>query len=162
MESSLFHERKQKDNETVDSYTQELRKLFYRVHPKAKQGDGKTESMAKDILAYQFVAGLKLEIKEKLAGVEGDFDQLLTKARLKEAKIKEWRSEVAKSGRIQQAPTEPAAGEGKKPPMFFGARRGENPSIRCHNCGGLGHIARQCTVSRRPKLEEDKLRACTW
>ena len=158
VESSLFHERKQKDNETVDSYAQELRKLFYRAYPKAKQGDGETESMAKDILAYQFVAGLKLEIKEKLAGVEGDFDQLLTKARFKEAKIKEWQSEVAKSGRTQRAPTEPVAGEGKKPPVFFGARRRENPSIRCHNCGGLGHIARQCTVSRRATTRETQAR----
>ena len=82
VESSLFHEQKQKDNETVDSYAQELRKLFYRAYPKAKkQGDGETESMAKDILAYQFMAGLKLEIK-KLAGVEGDFDQLLSKGQI--------------------------------------------------------------------------------
>ena len=109
-------------------------------------------------LAYQFVAGLKLEIKEKLAGVEGDFDKLLTKARFKEAKIKEWRSEVAKSGRTQRAPTEPVAREGKKPPVFFGARRRENPSIQCHNCGGLGHIARQCTVSRRATTRETQAR----
>ena len=154
VESSLFHERKQKENETVDSYAQELRKLFYRAYPKAKQGDGETESMAKDILAYQFVAGLKLEIKEKLAGVEGDFDQLLAKARFKEAKMKEWRNEVPKAGRTQRAPTDPAAREEKKPPPSSNVRRKESSSIRCHNCGGLGHIARQCTVTRRATPRE--------
>ena len=37
-------------------------------------------------MSYHFVAGLKPNLKSKLAGVEGTFDQLLVKARFEEAK----------------------------------------------------------------------------
>ena len=38
------------------------------------------------VLVYQFVAELKPNLKPELAGVEGTCDQLLVKARFKEAK----------------------------------------------------------------------------
>ena len=40
-------------------------------------------------MAYQFVAGLKPNLKSKLAGVEGTLDQLLVKTRFEEAKAHE-------------------------------------------------------------------------
>jgi len=42
-------------------------------------------------LTYQFVAGLKPGIRLKVAGNEGSFDQLLLKARLEEAKLRDLR-----------------------------------------------------------------------
>ena len=41
------------------------------------------------MLAYQFVAGLTLALSTKVAGVKGNFDQLLVKARSEEAKIRD-------------------------------------------------------------------------
>ena len=36
VQTSLFHECKQKQNETVDVYAQDLKALFYKAYPKAK------------------------------------------------------------------------------------------------------------------------------
>ena len=80
VQSSLFHDRKQKSNENVDAYAQELRTLFYRAYPQAQQGTQETEQMARTMLANQFAVGLRQDIKVKVARVEGTFKQLLTKA----------------------------------------------------------------------------------
>ena len=45
--------------------------------------------MGRSVLSYQFVAGLRQEIKVKLAGVEGTFEELLVKAQLEEAKLRD-------------------------------------------------------------------------
>ena len=43
--------------------------------------------MSKAVLSSQFVSGLLPEIKSKVAGSEGDFDALVAKTRLEEAKL---------------------------------------------------------------------------
>ena len=45
--------------------------------------------MGQAVLANQFAAGLLLELKTKVAGTEGKLEQLLTKARFEEAKLRE-------------------------------------------------------------------------
>ena len=45
--------------------------------------------MGQSVLAYQFVVGLGSELKSKLVGREGSFEQLLEVARFEEARIKE-------------------------------------------------------------------------
>ena len=45
--------------------------------------------MGQTVLAYQFIAGLKPEICLKVAKHEGSFEQLLMKARLEEAKLRD-------------------------------------------------------------------------
>ena len=40
------------------------------------------------VLAYQFVAGLCQKLKAKVASSEGNFEQLLTRARFEEAKFR--------------------------------------------------------------------------
>ncbi len=85
VQSSLFDDRKQ-TNETVDAYAQDVRRLFYLAYPRAQQGTQETEDLARTVSPYQFVAGLKPNLKSKLVGVEGTFDQLLVKARFEEAK----------------------------------------------------------------------------
>ncbi len=90
VQSSLFHDRKQKvPQESVDSYAQDLRRLFYLAYPRAQQGNQETEEMGLSVLTYQFVSGLRSEIKVKLAGMDGNFDQLLARARLEEAKLRD-------------------------------------------------------------------------
>lgn len=52
--------------------------------------------MGHSVLSSQFVAGLLPSLKTKVAGVEGDFDQLLVKARFEEAKLKEFATPTQK------------------------------------------------------------------
>lgn len=100
MQSSLFHERKQGPKESVDDYAQDLRRLFYRAYPKAQQGSSEAEEMGRSVLSSQFVAGLLPEIKRKVAGVEGNVEQLLTRARFEEAKLKELPGNLPKGLRL--------------------------------------------------------------
>ena len=89
VQCSLFHERRQKDGESVDSYAQALRVLFHKAYPSAQRGSPEAESMGKAVLASQFASGLLPELRAKVAGVEGDFDTLLAKARFEEAKFRD-------------------------------------------------------------------------
>ena len=45
--------------------------------------------MGQSVLTNQFVSGLKLELKSKVVGFEGCFEQLLTKACFEEAKLRD-------------------------------------------------------------------------
>jgi len=74
-----------REKESVDSYAQDLRVLFYKAYPSTQQGSPEAEAMGRSVLASQFVSGLLQEIKEKVAGSEGDFNALLTRARFEEA-----------------------------------------------------------------------------
>ena len=94
--SNLFHQRRQETDETVDQYAQDLRRLFYKAYPKAKQGSEEAEDLG---LAYQFASGMNAALRSKVAGVEGTFDELLVKARFEEAKFQDL-SITSVSGRI--------------------------------------------------------------
>ena len=59
VQSSLFHDRKQKSNESVDAYAQELHTLFYRAYPQVQQGTQETEQIAYTMLVNQFAVGLR-------------------------------------------------------------------------------------------------------
>ena len=89
VQTSRYHERKQKTGESVDDYAQDLRKLFHKAYPITSRGSHETEQMGQTILSSQFVAGLLPDIKSKVAGVEGNLEELLTKARFEEAKLRE-------------------------------------------------------------------------
>ena len=76
VQSGLFHSRRQKVNEKVDDYEQDLARLYQKAYPQANQGSQEAEIMGKVVLAYQFVSGLPPKIQVKVAGIEGSFDQL--------------------------------------------------------------------------------------
>ncbi len=105
VQSSLFHKRRQKQNETVDLYAQDLRRLFYLAYPRAQQGTQETEEMGRSVLASQFVSGLRREIRVKLAGMEGSLDQLLVKARFEEAKFRDLADSSLRSPSPMVTPT---------------------------------------------------------
>ena len=114
------------------------------------------EAMGRSVLTCQFVAGLKKEIKAKVAGAEGEFEQLVMKARFEEAKLRDLVEQPHKA-----APRKPfSATPTLSPPRGMGLRQqvgDQDPSSirhqakqgtittgRCFNCGGLGHLARNC------------------
>ena len=89
VQSSKFHGRNQFATETVDHYVQDLKKLLLWAYPLTQREAAGVDTMAQSVLAYQYVDGLKTEIRWKLAEVEGTFDQLLSKARFEEARLRD-------------------------------------------------------------------------
>lgn len=89
VQSNLFRERKQGANESVDNYAQSLKQLFFKAYPHSMQGSKEAEEMGKSVLTWQFVAGLRQPIKEKVVGCEGSFSEFLSKARYEEVKKNE-------------------------------------------------------------------------
>lgn len=89
VQSQLFLDRHQGPMESVDTYAQELRKLFARAYTSASRGGTEAEATGRAVLANQFITGLRPELKIKVMGTEGNLDQLLVKARFEEAKRRE-------------------------------------------------------------------------
>jgi len=89
VQSGLFHSRRQKVNERVDDYVQDLNRLYQMAYTQTSQGSQEPETMGKTVLAYQFVSRFLPEIQVKVAGIEGTFDQLLIKAHFEEAKLRD-------------------------------------------------------------------------
>ena len=99
VQTSQFHERKQGPQEFVNTFAQDLRQLFRKAYPSISRGSQEAEEMGKGVLASQFLAGLHWEIKAKLAGCDGDLEQLLVKARFEEAKIRD----IGSTGQVSTA-----------------------------------------------------------
>ena len=159
VQSSLFHDRKQ-TNETVDEYAQDVRCLFYLAYPWAQQGTQETENLARTVLAYQFVAGLKPNLKSKLAGVEGTFDQLLVKARFEETKASDM-SLVTKT-QSKETPRKPSSVKlsNKHGPIASSEERSRDKmDNRCYHCHGTGHFQKNCPMRGRDATEESRGRS---
>ena len=133
VQSSLFHDQKQKSNESVDAYAQELRTLFYRAYPQAQQGTQETEQMARTMLANQFAFGLRQDIKVEVAGVEGTFEQLLTKAKFEEAKL---RDIGTSSSIVLPTKKQPSLPRNERTVQGFNTINQK----RCYNCNATGHF----------------------
>ena len=84
MQSSFFHDRKQKPGESVDHYAQDLCDSFYKAYSHAQQGTLEAEKLGQMVLVNQFVTGLVGDIKTKFVGIEGSFNQLLVMTRFEE------------------------------------------------------------------------------
>ena len=89
IQTNLFHDQKRHVSESVDAYAQELRTPFHKAYPSVQQGTRETEALGQTILTNQFVVGLLPEIKAKIVGSEGDFNQLLLKAKFEDVKLRE-------------------------------------------------------------------------
>ena len=146
VQSSKFHGRKQRATETVDQYAQDLRKLFLRAYSSTQREAPGAETMAQSVLAYQFVDGLLPNIKMKLAGSEGTFEELLSKARFQEARLRdvataERKSVQPKPGVPPPKPMTPAGGDRRN--------RTATTTNKCFICKGTNHFARQCPMKGR-------------
>ena len=154
VQTSLFHERKQTDKETVDTFAQDLRRLSHKAYPSSKRGGQEAEQITQTVLTNQFVAGLQSNIKAKIAGTEGTFGELLTKARFEEAKLRELRSTQAQSltSSNHRLDTTPQHGTrhqvtNRQVPRKDQFSRQNGPrqnNQKCFNCGSGNHFANQC------------------
>ena len=159
VQSSQFHERKQKPQESVDDYAQDLCRLFHKAYPTAQRGSRETEELGQSVLSNQFVSGLKPKLKTKVAGMEGNFEQLLVKARFEEAKRRDiTRPNFPKPpfqnryrGQFKSGSDAKPEGSVAKP---SGTQRQGQSDIKCYTCGVFGHISRNCPRNRRTGSEE--------
>ena len=158
VQSALFHGRVQKPQETVESYGQELKRLFQRAYPKMAREETKE---GKDVLSSRFVAGLRQELQEKLTGAVGDFDVLMQRARFEEAKRKELRGEKKDpDGTRQQGRTAKETPKSTKDGPSGDGNRRSYPRARnqdnrtCHRCGADDHLVRSCPLRGRQGSSE--------
>ena len=89
IQSQCFHDHHQTAKGSVDEFAQELKKLFHKAYSNLTRGGVEAEAMGQSVLANQCVSGLRPELKSKVVGFEGNFEQLLVKARFEEAKLRD-------------------------------------------------------------------------
>jgi len=140
---------------------QELRTLFFRAYPQAQQGVPETERMACLMLANQFAAGLRKEIRVKVAGIEGNFEKLLQIAKFEEAKLRDVVNSVAGmnsrgSTSFIKYPDQHAHDRAIQPNAIV-IQPYAGTQKRCYNCNATGHLSRNCPLRGRaapqPKVE---------
>ena len=132
----------------MEEHAQDLNRLYQHAYPHSERGSADAERMGQTVLAYQFVASLKLEIRLKLAGHEGSFEQLLMKARFEEAKLHD----------LQPIP-ENTKQMTERTPQGRPQSQGSSADIknrRCFVCGQGGHLKKQCPQLRCGKPIESQ------
>ena len=164
VQSGRFSERRQRVDESVDDYAQDLQRLFALAYPGTARDDSPEGMMARRVLASQFVTGLKVELKEKLTGVEGDVDQLIEKARFEETKRRELRLEKEETRRLRSGDSTNTMWTGSGQPRTSQPPSNTTTNLRrrsrgmslvvCYNCGGQGHMSRSCPLKKRAEPEE--------
>ena len=149
VQSGLFHERRQKLQETVEDYAQDLNRLYQRAYPQSERGSEEAERMGQTVLVYQFAAGLKPEIRVKVAGTEGSFEQLLMRARFEEAKLRDLQPIPVNRGLRQTEAVVPNSTNSSS----MQTQQRSQPK-RCFICNQQGHLAKQCPQQRRGRPVE--------
>ena len=68
VQAQLFHRCQQQDKETVNTFSQELQKLYNLAYAGAASDGPHAERMGQNLLANQFITGLRADLKQKLIG----------------------------------------------------------------------------------------------
>jgi hypothetical protein len=156
----LFYSRKQKDAETVIEFSLKLEKLARKAFGTVNKED--------DILKI-FWEGLKVEIRKlTISAKPKDLKDALEIAQLAEKLILKTEKEhlansvkeslansVKRNSREQSRSPSPHRPNYKRSITPY--RRQSSPELRCYNCNRLGHIARNCRISKKDIIR-DKIR----
>ena len=167
LESSIFRERRQKEGELVDTYAQDLQRLFQKAYPKALQGSEDAQVMGRSVLSNQFIGGLLPDLKRKIAYIEGaTFSELWQKARFEEARLQD----LTRTGPPTSTPSmkqrlhqEKQQRQGGQPPPICPTgqpsmrpigqaddeKRRNLQFVKCYNCSRYGHLAKDCRSVRQ-------------
>ena len=113
--------------------------------------------MGKSVLSLQFVSGLRPDLKSKIAGMEGDMDSLLSKARFDKAKEMSFEEETrTPSKRSAEYQQESRSRGGPGQAAQSSTRISISSHLKYHNCGGDGHYARNCPLKSKEGPVEAK------
>ena len=146
----------------------------YVVEP-VHRGGLEAEALGQSMLSNQFIVGLRPELKTKMVGMEGSFEELLMKSRFEEAKNHEVAAVKNSSGHPQSVwakkPGGPTSDEKRKPLGKPNGPKGTmnavpeetspatglkfSKSRKCFNCGMERHMARACTYPRQTRGDHE-------
>ena len=163
VQSSRFHERKQGAKESVDSYAQDLLRLFNQAYSSAS-ASGDCDQMRLSVLAYQFVAVLKSELKAKLVGHKGtsNYWRWLVLRKLQFRDFVQQKRTTRRNKTPSSGPP-PTGGIPQQKTSTFTSMRPQKTVQTCYNCGATGHIAAFSVVGERRRSHQarckDRLKA---
>ena len=131
MQTSLFHERRQRNSVTVDAYAQDIKSLFHKAYLQAQQGGEAVESIGRSVLVSQFVAGLIPVLTTKVAGTKGKYEEILVKARFEGAKLRDLGKSAPNT--VAQKPLEQSTPTNQP----IAAQSQSSQTLKCSRCGVL-------------------------
>ena len=128
--------------------------------------------MGQSVLANQFVAGLRPELKAKVVGSEGNMEQLLMKARFEEAKQKELARVTPGYSRVTPNNSQrrfggqrdvatsrsQTAGASTTSPENLG-KKSERNKRSCYYCGLTTHLIKDCPYPIPPGKDKETRRS---
>ena len=114
--------------------------------------------MSRSVLEYQFVAGLLPDLKRRVAGMEGNFDHLLSKAQFEEAQRRGLAENTSKPRRHLPALFGPPKVLVTEKPAVSttGEHTRSNGGLKCFHCQGTGHFVRNCPLRGRAAPSESR------
>ena len=172
IQSQLFHDRQQKPKATVHEYAEALKKLFVKAYSNLARGGQEGVIMGQSVLANQFVAGLRPELKAKVVGSEGNMEQLLMKARFEEAKQKELTRVTPGYSRVTPKNSQrrfggqrdvatsrsQTTGASTTSSENLGKKYGKSKRS-CFNCGLTTHLIKDCPYPIPPGRDKETRRS---
>ena len=162
--SAQLVRRRQRIEESVDSFAQDFEKLFDASYGRRSGMDEESKELLKRDL---FTQGLKLKWQEKILPTAKSFNDALHLARAAEEQEKQLAAlhpgqSTQKSG-ASRKPSDKRESPLPTPPTNQ-SPTGSGGNLRCHKCGSLQHLWRDCpqrqppsdTPGRAPAMKSSK------
>ena len=125
------------------------------------RGGQEAEVMGQSVLANQFVAGARPELKAKVVGSEGNMEQLLMKARFEEAKEKELamvtsnNSQRRSGGQRDAVTPQLQMTSAYTTPSENLSKKSGRVKRSYFNCGLANHLIKDCPYPKQPGKDKE-------